>query len=146
MRTPLSVLLKDKGGSTYSISPSESGFECATIMNRHGVGALLVMENNKLVGIISERDLIRKLLGTTTDPKSVTVAQLMTKDPVTVPPSTTVQEAMKIITEKRFRHLPVMENNQLVGVISIGDLTRWVMLQQEYEIAALTGYIQGSSN
>ncbi len=144
MRTPLSVLLKDKGGSTYSIQPQASGFECATKMNELGVGALLVMENEKLVGIISERDLIRKLLGTSNDPKAVKVAELMTKDPITVLPSMTVQEAMKMITEKRFRHLPVVENGKLHGVISIGDLTRWVMLQQEYEIAALTGYIQGS--
>ncbi len=146
MRTPLSVLLKDKGGTTFSISANNSGFECACKMNEHGVGALLVLDNDKLVGIISERDLIRKILGSTIDPKSVKVEQLMTKDPVIVPPSMTVQEAMKLMTERRFRHLPVLENGKLLGVISIGDLTRWVMLQQEYEIAALTGYIQGSGS
>ncbi len=145
MRTPLSVLLKDKGGSTHSITPQSSGFDCATKMNQYGVGALLVIENEKLIGIISERDLIRKLLGTSTDPKSISVEKLMTKDPVTVLPTMTVQEAMKLMTERRFRHLPVVENGKLMGVISIGDLTRWVMLQQEHEIAALTGYIQGGT-
>ncbi|MBS0287967.1 MAG: CBS domain-containing protein [Proteobacteria bacterium] len=146
MRTPLSVLLKEKGGTTHSITPHASGLECATTMNKFGIGALLVIENEKLVGIISERDLIRKLLGSNIDPKSVKVAELMTKEPLTVLPSTTVQEAMKLVTEKRFRHLPVVENGKLLGMISIGDLTRWVMLQQEYEIAALTGYIQGGNN
>ncbi len=144
MRTPLSVLLKDKGNATHSVTPHVSGYECAMKMNQVGVGALLVMEGDKLVGIISERDIIRKLVGVNVDPASVKVEQLMTKELITVPPATTVQEAMKLITEKRIRHLPVVENGKLMGIISIGDLTRWVMLQQEYEIAALTGYIQGS--
>ncbi len=146
MRTPLSVLLKDKGSVTHSITAQATGLECVTKMNQHGIGALLVMEGDKLIGIITERDLIRKLLGTSSDPKTTKVSALMTQDPITVLPSMTVQEAMKMITEKRFRHLPVVENGKLLGLISIGDLTRWVMLQQEYEIAALTGYIQGSSS
>ncbi len=144
MRTPLSVLLKDKGNTTHSVTPQVSGFECAQKMNQVGVGALLVMEGDKLVGIISERDIIRKVTWVKVDPSSVKVEQLMTKDLITVAPATTVQEAMKLMTEKRIRHLPVVENGKLMGIISIGDLTRWVMLQQEYEIAALTGYIQGS--
>ncbi|MBS0289589.1 MAG: CBS domain-containing protein [Proteobacteria bacterium] len=145
MRTPLSVLLKDKGSITHSISPVATGYECTQKLNQSGVGALLVIENGKLIGIISERDLIRKVLGKSIDPNAVKVSELMTHNPTTVLPSTTVQEAMKLITEKRFRHLPVVENGVLLGVISIGDLTRWVMLQQEYEIAALTGYIHGNT-
>lgn len=144
MRTPLSVLLKEKGNAIHSITPHITGYECAVKLNQTGVGALLVMEGDKLVGIISERDLIRKLFGSNLDPTSVKVSQLMTKDPLTVLPSMTVQEAMKLVTEKRIRHLPVVEKGKLLGIISIGDLTRWVMLQQEYEIQALTGYIQGS--
>ncbi len=144
MRTPLSVLLKDKGNATHSVTPNVTAYECAMKMNQVGVGALLVMEGEKLVGIISERDIIRKVTGVNVDPSSIKVSQLMTKDLITVPPAMTVQEAMKLVTEKRIRHLPVVENGKLIGIISIGDLTRWVMLQQEYEIAALTGYIQGS--
>lgn len=144
MRTPLSVLLKDKGGKTHSITEQHSAFDCALKMNETGVGALLVMENDILKGIISERDIVRKLFSTNNDPTKVLVSHLMTKDVVTVPPTMTVQEAMKLVTEKRFRHLPVVENGKLLGIISIGDLTRWVMLQQEQEIAALTGYIHGN--
>lgn len=144
MRTPLSVLLKDKGSAIYHISPHATAYECSAKLNELGVGALLVMEGEKLIGIISERDIIRKLVVNKSNPDATHVADLMTKDPLTVLPETTVQEAMKLITEKRFRHLPVVANGKLLGVISIGDLTRWVMLQQEYEIAALTGYIHGT--
>ena len=144
MRTPLSVLLKDKGSAIHHISAHATIHECIVKLNEFGVGALLVIEGEKLIGIISERDIIRKLIGNKSDPAKAQVADLMTHDPLTVPPTMTVQEAMKLVTEKRFRHLPVVENGKLLGVISIGDLTRWVMLQQEYEIAALTGYIQGT--
>lgn len=143
MRTPLSVLLKDKGGPTHSISAQISVYDCATKMNEFGIGALLVMDGDKLQGIISERDIIRKLFNNHNDPTKVRVAEIMTKDVLTVPPTMTVQEAMKLVTEKRFRHLPVVDNGKLLGIISIGDLTRWVMLQQEHEIQALTGYIHG---
>lgn len=145
MRTPLSVLLKEKGSDVYNIPPSTTGFECARTLNDKHIGALLVMEKDKILGIISERDLIRKLVCLQGDPQKVPVSQLMTANPLTVLPTTTVQEAMKIITEKRFRHLPVVEDGKLLGIISIGDLTRWVMEQQQYEISQLTGYIQGTS-
>lgn len=145
MHTPLSVLLKDKGYVTHHISAQASAYECVLKLNQLGVGALLVMENEKLLGIVSERDLIRKLLGNQYDPSKVRVEEIMSKDIITVLPSMTVQEAMRIVTEKRIRHLPVVENNKLLGLISIGDLTRWAMLQQEREIEALTGYIHGKA-
>lgn len=143
MRTPLSVLLKEKGSKVFNIGPNASGLDCAMKLNEAHIGALLVVDQEKIVGIISERDLIYKLLCIKGDPNKVPVSQIMTPNPFTVLPSTTVQEAMKIITEKRFRHLPVVEDGKLMGMISIGDLTRWVMEQQQYEIDHLTGYIQG---
>lgn len=145
MRTPLSVLLKEKGSDVFKIQPTATGFECARTLNEKHVGALLVMDKDKIVGIISERDLIRKLVCLQADPNKVPVSQLMTTNPLTVLPTTTVQEAMKLVTEKRFRHLPVVEDGKLLGMISIGDLTRWVMEQQQYEISQLTGYIQGTN-
>jgi CBS domain-containing protein len=144
MRTPLSVLLKEKGGTTYFVKPNQNCFDCVLQMNEHGIGALLVMDGELLIGIISERDIIRKVVGKKTDPAILSVTEIMTKELLTVPPTMTVQEAMKMITEKRIRHLPVVENGKLIGLISIGDLTKWVMLQQEHEIAALTGYIHGT--
>lgn len=143
MQTPLSVLLKEKGNKTYHISAQATAYECTLKMNEHGIGALLVMEGEKLSGIVSERDLIRKLLGQQGNPSTVKVMDIMTKEPVTVPPTMTVGEAMRLVTERRFRHLPVVEEGKLIGIISIGDLTKWVMLSQEHEIADLTGYIHG---
>lgn len=146
MHTPLSTLLKEKGYVTHSISPTASCFECASKLNQFGIGALLIIENNILEGIVSERDFVRKLVCHKTDPTQITVSEIMTKreNMTIVPPTMTVQEAMKVMTNKRFRHLPVLENEKIQGMISIGDLTRWVMLQQEQEIADLTGYIHGT--
>jgi CBS domain-containing protein len=145
METPLSVLLNDKGRATQSISPKDSVYDCALKMNQLKIGALLVMENEQLAGIVSERDILRKVVTSGQDPKNILVDTIMTKvnELVTVLPTTTVREAMHIVTEKRIRHLPVLENGKLVGLISIGDLTRWAMLLQEQQISSLTNYIQG---
>lgn len=142
--TRLSILLADKGSTIHSISSKETAYEASMKMNHIGVGALLVIDEGELMGIISERDIIRKIIGPKKDATVVLVAEIMTKKLVTVLPITTVQEAMRIITERRFRHLPVLDKEKLVGIISIGDLTRWVMLQQESEIGSLTSYIQGN--
>ncbi|MFI4937074.1 MAG: CBS domain-containing protein [Candidatus Berkiellales bacterium] len=144
MQTPLSALLKDKGYRIYSISAQATCQECATKLNLYGIGAMLVMDNDKLEGIISERDFVRKLMTSQKEISTVKVAEIMTKELITVPPTATVQEAMRIVTQKRIRHLPVIDHGKLLGLISIGDLTRWVMLEQEQEIAALTGYIHGT--
>ncbi len=143
MQTPLSVLLKEKSNKIQTLTANDSCYHCAEILTKFGIGALLVMEGETLQGIISERDLINKLINKKLDPNTVKVSELMTRNVLTVTPETTVQQAMEIMTEKRFRHLPVLENNKLVGIISIGDITRWVMLQQQQEISALTGYIHG---
>lgn len=144
METPLSVLLDDKGHIIQSISPKSTVFDCANKMNQLKIGALLVIENEVLQGIVSERDILRKLVITGADPKIVLVESIMTRDLITVLPSTTVREAMRLVTENRIRHLPVLNQNKLVGLISIGDLTRWAMLIQEQQISTLTHYIQDS--
>jgi CBS domain-containing protein len=142
MHTHLSTLLNDKGHAVHSISPHESAYNCVVKLNQLQVGALLVMDGKKLLGLISERDIIRKLINCKCDPSDVIVKDLMTTQLITVKPETTVEEAIRLITEKRFRHLPVLKGKKLVGLISIGDLTRWIMLAQEQEISALTNYIQ----
>lgn len=143
METPVSTLLNDKGRVVQSISSKNSVYECALKLAQLKIGALLVIDGNKIEGIVSERDILRKVVVQGADPKSITVEHIMTADIVTVTPTTTVREAMEIVTEKRIRHLPVLENDQLVGLISIGDLTRWAMLLQQQQIASLTNYIQG---
>ncbi len=143
MQTPLSVLLKDKGHAIHCIVPNTTVYDAVVEMRRLGIGALLVLEQDTLQGILSERDVVLKMIGCSCDPANMLVKEIMTKDPTTVTLNTTVQQAMHIVTEKRFRHLPVVENGKLVGLISIGDLTRWVMLAQEHDITSLTEYITG---
>ncbi|RDI42586.1 CBS domain-containing protein [Aquicella lusitana] len=143
MESRLSSLLQDKGYTIHLISPDVTVYECAKKMNLLGIGALLVMEDDKLIGIVSERDIIRKVISCNCEVGKFKVADIMTTELVTVTPSTSVAEAMQLVTEKRFRHLPVIENGKLIGIISIGDLTRWTMLAQKNEISSLTKYIHG---
>jgi CBS domain-containing protein len=142
METSLSALLDYKGYTVQSISPTTTVHACATKMSELKVGALIVLVGDKVAGIISERDILRRVVVPGDDPKKLLVEAIMTKDLVTVSPSTTVREAMHIVTDKRIRHLPVLQEGKLVGLISIGDLTRWAMLWQEQQIASLTNYIQ----
>lgn len=147
METPLSILLREKeqgrGKQTHTITPQATIYECSVKLHEFGIGALLVIENDQLRGIISERDIIYRLVSCKCDPMTTKVSEIMSSDLVTVPPTMKVHEAMRLVTDRRFRHLPVVENGKLLGLISIGDLTRWVMLAQEREISSLTDYISG---
>lgn len=144
METPLSVLLKDKGHAIHSISPNTSVYDCALKLHKLKLGALLVLDDKQeLIGIISERDVLGKIVAAGKDPNSVLVETIMTKNLITVLPTVTVREAMRIMTENRVRHLPVVENKKLMGMISIGDLMRWAMMLQEAQISTLRNYIQG---
>jgi CBS domain-containing protein len=144
MESRLSTILKDKGNAVYSVSPETHIHECAEKMSALSVGALLVIKDTKLIGILSERDIICKVVSLNLNIENLTASDVMSTELVTVDPSMTVTEAMRLVTEKRFRHLPVIENGQLIGLISIGDLTRCAMLAQKNEISTLTEYIHGS--
>lgn len=143
MQTPLSMLLKEKSSKIQTLTGEHTCYDCAALLSQFGIGALLVMDGEKVQGIISERDIINKLVSKKLDATTVKVSDVMTKNVLTVTSDTTVQKAMEIMTEKRFRHLPIVDDGKLIGIISIGDLTRWLMLQQQQEISALTGYIHG---
>jgi CBS domain-containing protein len=106
-------------------------------MNSENIGALLVMEGDKLTGIFTERDALNKVLAAGIDPTSTKVSEVMTKDPYCVDPSTTVEEAMSIVTDHRVRHLPILHNGSLVGLISSGDLTHWLVEDKAGEIKDL---------
>jgi len=143
METPLSVLLNEKGYTVQTAERNDTAYECAVKMSQLKVGALLIVEGNQLVGLVSERDILRKVVVNGKDSHQVKVADIMSSELITVKPTTTVREAMHIVTEKRIRHLPVLEAGKLIGLISIGDLTRSAMMWQEQQIASLTHYIQG---
>jgi CBS domain-containing protein len=137
-------LLGAKGGEVYSISPSATVFEAIALMAEKGVGALLVMDGGRLAGIVSERDYTRKVILKGRSSREERVDEIMTRDVATCSPEHSVEEAMRLMTDKRIRHLPVVDAAQVVGVVSIGDLVKWTISAQEETIAHLTNYIAGS--
>lgn len=139
----ISSVLKVKGGEIWSISPDQSAYEAIKVMVEKRVGALLVISAGKLVGVISERDYARKIILEDRSSKETPVQEVMTSPVIIVSSKHTVDEAMAIMTNQRIRHLPVMEGEQLVGVISIGDLVKWIISQQAETIEHLGAYIAG---
>jgi CBS domain-containing protein len=118
-------------------------YEALRVMAEKDVGALLVMEDGSLVGIISERDYARKVILKGKTSRETLVREIMTERPVCVRADQTIEECMALMTNKRIRHLPVLENNQLIGVISIGDVVKDIISEQEFMIEQLENYITG---
>ncbi len=136
-------LLELKGNAVYAIAPEAPVLEAIRTMAERGIGALLVMRNEELVGIVSERDYARKVILKGRSSKDTPVAEIMTASPISVDPAATVDECMRLCTDQRVRHLPVMDNARVVGVVSIGDLVKAVIDDQAVEIDQLQRYIAG---
>ena len=134
-------LLSAKGGEVYSVAPDSKVVDALRIMAEHNIGALVVLDGSKLAGIFSERDYARKVVLQGKSSADVPVREIMTAGVITIEPSGTVEECMALVTSKRIRHLPVCEGDRLVGVISIGDLVKEVIAEQEATIRQLESYI-----
>ncbi len=134
-------LLDRKSRAIFSIGPDEPVLEAIRLMADHHVGALLVMKGEELVGIVSERDYARKVILKGRSSADTPVAQIMSAPVITVSLSNSVQECMQLMTTKRIRHLPVMEGKKVVGMVSIGDLVKAVMEEQQQTIEQLESYI-----
>jgi CBS domain-containing protein len=134
-------VLDTKGRDTWRIKPEDSVYDAIKMMAEKDAGALLVMENEKLVGIISERDYARKMILTGRSSQQTPVSQIMTKSVLYVRSDQTVEECMSLMTEKRLRHLPVVDEGQVTGMISMGDLVKSIITEQKIKIEQLEQYI-----
>jgi len=139
----IGVLLKEKGYHVYSVGPRDTVYHAIATMAQNGIGALLVMESDRLLGILSERDYMRKVILQGRSSKEARVEEIMTPDVITTTPLQTVEDAMRMMTEHRIRHLPVVEGTRVVGVLSIGDLVKWIISAHEATINHLKHYISG---
>lgn len=141
--TTLGALLERKGRQLYSVAPDATVYEAIALMSEKGIGAVLVIEGQKLRGILSERDYTRKVILQGRASKETHVEEIMTREVVVAPPDITVEDAMRLMTGNRIRHLPVMEGDGVSGIVSIGDLVKWVISTQEETITHLRHYIAG---
>jgi CBS domain-containing protein len=136
-------LIGKKGGQVWSLTPAASVYDAIALMAEKQIGALPIVEGGKLVGIVSERDYARKVFLKGKASKETLVTEIMSSPVFSVTPSQTVEECMHIVTEQRFRHLPVVEDGRIVGIISIGDLVNWVITEQKQTIHHLEAFIAG---
>ena len=135
-QTPMNKIF-DEGEAIHSVGPDTSVTECVRLMTASKIGALIVMDGKRLIGIFTERDALNKVLAGGLDPGKTKVSEVMTKNPYCIPPTTTVGDAMELITKRRFRHLPIVDNGKVLAVVSSGDLTHWLVKDQMGEVQEL---------
>jgi len=141
----IGALIEKKGSRVWSLAPTATIYDALAMMAEKGVGALLIVDEGQLLGILSERDYARKVLLKGRSSRDTAVTEIMSSPVVSVSPSQTVEECMHIVTDKRIRHLPVIENGRIVGIVSIGDLVNWVITAQRETIHHLEAYIAGNA-
>jgi CBS domain-containing protein len=143
---PISAILKQKSGQIWSIAPNATVYDALALMAEKEIGSLLVLDGNKLVGMLSERDYARKIILRGRSSKETRVNEIMIPAPITILPNCSVDEAMRIMTENRVRHLPVLgDNGAALGIVSIGDLVKWIITSHQETIEQLQTYIAGNS-
>jgi CBS domain-containing protein len=136
-------LLEDKGTDVWSVEPDATVYDAIELLSEKGIGALVVLEGDRLAGIMSERDYARKLVLQDRESRTTLVREIMTSRVHTVTKDSTTSACMELMTNERIRHLPVVEDDRVIGVISIGDVVRSVIEEQRFLIAQLESYITG---
>jgi CBS domain-containing protein len=137
----VSQILKTKGGDISSIAPNDTAYKALQLMSEKNFGCLLVIDKGKVVGIFTERDYARKVILKGKSSKTTPVSELMTKEVLFVDPGTSVEDCMALMIEKCVRHLPVMENKKLVGIVTVGDVVKQLLVDQKFKIQELERYI-----
>jgi CBS domain-containing protein len=140
---PVSFVLRKKGDDIWSVPSDATVYSAMQMMADKDVGALLVIDQGQLVGVVSERDYARKVILLGRGSKDTPVSEIMVASPITIRPECSVDEAMRLITTRRIRHLPVVCDGKILGVISIGDLVNWIAFAQDQTIEQLEHYIEG---
>jgi CBS domain-containing protein len=138
------LVLKQKGQIVWSVSPEDCVYDAIEIMANKHVGALMVVSEGKLVGVVSERDYARKVILQGKSSKQTQVKEIMTSPAIYLTPEQSVEDGMRVMTDKHIRHLPIVENGEVLGVVSIGDLVKWVISAQQQTISQLHSYITSS--
>ncbi len=139
--TLVKQILDSKGREIWFVSANDSVLDAITMMAKKGVGALLVMEDGRLAGIVSERDYARKVILKGRSSEGTRVSEIMTSDVISAKPEQSVEDCMSLMTEKRIRHLPVLNGEKVDGVLSIGDLVKSIIADQQFQIEQLENYI-----
>ena len=143
MTTSVRQVLEAKGSATLLLPPSATVYEALELMAKHDIGSVVIADGDCLLGIFTERDYARKLILQGRSSKDTRVSELMTSNILTVSPTQTIDDCMEMITDNRVRHLPVVEKGRLVGIISIGDVVKTVIADQQRTIQQLSSYIAG---
>ena len=136
-------ILQSKGGQVWTTSPKDTVYEAIGLMGEKNIGALVVVEDGEVVGVLSERDYSRKVVLQGRTSRDTLVGEILSKPVITIRRKESIEKCMQLMTEHRIRHLPVVDENRLIGVISMGDLVRWVIESQSHTILQLQGYIAG---
>ena len=136
-------ILKNKGGEVWTISPQKTVYEAIRLMGEKNIGALVVVDGDMVVGMLSERDYSRKIVLQGRASRDTLVDAILAHPVITVQSTDNIEKCMQLMTSRRIRHLPVVDDGHLVGLVSIGDLVNWVMLSQRHTILQLQGYISG---
>jgi CBS domain-containing protein len=139
----ISAILRNKGGKVYSVAPDATVFDAIQTMADRNIGALLVMQSDELLGIVSERDYTRKIALKGKASKTTPVSEIMFTPVISATEESSVEECMRLMTEHRIRHLPILEMGRVVGVVSIGDLINWIIQTQREALNSLEDYISG---
>lgn len=137
----INLILEKKGRQVYSVTSQTSVFDALQVMLEKNISALLIMEKEELLGIFTERDYARKLILQGKSSKETMISEIMTRDLLTLSINSTIDQCMEIMTDKKIRHLPVLENNYVIGMISIGDVVKFIIEDQKQTIQQLESYI-----